>query len=284
MDAVEAGNEAALGQALIAHAGHVLRNLRHSLLGAPVLGRPPDELRDEARLIAQLSAQYSLTVDLAMGLLGGQLKRMELLSARLGDVLAHLYLASACVWRYEADGRSAMLPFAQAAIRQQLLQARSTLQAVHANLPSPAARWLGWASLRGLSSLTPLLDGQWLALAETLRSRRDVVNQLCPDLSVPRQGGLFDLMDALAMGALLGDDAHELNKVLRRTRSLQATADGAPDPAMALRYLKAADRVIQVDDVPFDGQAEYEPDQLDLDWAASRTASGVMPVQRRTAR
>jgi hypothetical protein len=36
-----------------------------------------------------------------MGLLGGKLKRMELLSARLGDVLAHLYMASACVWRYK---------------------------------------------------------------------------------------------------------------------------------------------------------------------------------------
>lgn len=86
------------------------------------------------------------------------------------------------------------------------------------------------------------------------------------------------------MGALLGEDIHELNKVLRRTHSLEAAADSAHDPAMALRYLRAADRVIQVDDVPFEGQAEYEPDQLDLDWTASRTANGVMPVQRRTAR
>jgi acyl-CoA dehydrogenase len=283
MNAIEAGDEEALGHALIAHAAHMLRNLRHSLLGGPVIGRPPENLTKEARLITRLSAQYSLAVDLAMGQLGGQLKRMELLSARLGDVLGHLYIASACVWRYEVDGRSAMLPFAQAAIRQQLLQAQAILQDLHANLPSPAARWLGRVSLRGLKTLKPLRDEQWLALAETLRARRDLVNHLCPDMSVPQRGGLFDLMDALSMGALLGEDVHALNKVLRRTQSLQTAADGAQDPAMALRYLRVAERVIHVDDVAFEGHAQPEPGQLDLDWAASRTANGVMPVQRRTA-
>jgi len=284
MDAVEAGDAEALGRALMAHGKHVLGSLRRSLLGAPLRGRPPEKLVDEARLIARLSAQYSLTVDLAMGLLGGQLKRMELLSARLADVLAHLYIASACVWRYQVDQRSVLLPFAQAAIRHQLWQARTILQSLHDNLPSPAARGLARLSLRGLSELRPLRDEQWLALAETLRTRRDVLNHLCPDMSVPRQGGLFDLMDALSMGSLLGEDVHELNKVLRRTHSLEAAAESAHDPAMALRYLRAADRVIQVDDVAFEGQAEYEPDQLDLDWVVSRTANGVMPVQRRTAR
>jgi acyl-CoA dehydrogenase len=41
-----------------------------------------------------------LLADLSMMLLGGELKRRERLSARLGDVLSNLYLASAALKRY----------------------------------------------------------------------------------------------------------------------------------------------------------------------------------------
>lgn len=95
----------------------MLLYLWYSLFGAPLTGTPPEALCKEARMLARLSAKYALTCDLAMGLLGGRLKRMELLSARLGDCLAHLYMASACIWRYTADADSDMQPFARAARR-----------------------------------------------------------------------------------------------------------------------------------------------------------------------
>jgi acyl-CoA dehydrogenase len=215
-----------------------------------VLGRPPEALAPEARLIARMSAKYALTADLAMGMLGGKLKRMELLSARLGDVLAHLYLASACVWRYGVEAAPEMLPFAQAAIRVQLDQAAAILHDLYANLPTPGRRFIGALVLRRTAHLAPLRDVQLLALAETLRTRPDVVARLVPDLSEPAAGGLRDLMSALELGDRLGDETAALNKVLRRTNSLEAAARTAADPALALAYLRAADKVIQVDDVP----------------------------------
>jgi acyl-CoA dehydrogenase len=42
-----------------------------------------------------------------MLVLGGKLKQKEHLSARLGDVLSHLYICSAMLKRYEAEGRPA---------------------------------------------------------------------------------------------------------------------------------------------------------------------------------
>ena len=135
----------ALGEALIAHVRHVLRNFWHSLAGAPLVGEVPDGLEKEAQLIARVSAKFAFTADLAMGMLGGKLKRMELLSARLGDVLAHLYLASASVWRYRMEAEPRMLPFAQAAIRVQLDQAGEILHDLYANLPTDARRWIGGA-------------------------------------------------------------------------------------------------------------------------------------------
>jgi acyl-CoA dehydrogenase len=45
--------------------------------------------------------------DIAMLTLGGKLKQKEHLSARLGDVLSHLYICSAMLKRFEAQGRPA---------------------------------------------------------------------------------------------------------------------------------------------------------------------------------
>jgi acyl-CoA dehydrogenase len=248
MSAVEKSDTERLGRALIGHAGHVLRNLGHSLFGAPVIGHPPDELRKEARLIARLSAKYALTADLAMGLLGGKLKRMELLSARLGDVLSHLYLAATCLWRYDVEAEPVLLPIARAAVRVQLDEAARALRDLYANLPSPARRVLGAIILGGTGFLAPLRDRQLLAFAETLRTDSRVLARLCPDIMESKSGGMRDLMQALALAKELGDEVPELNKVVRRTASLETAARGSRNPERALAYLQAADRVIQVDD------------------------------------
>ena len=260
MAAVQAKDPEKLGRALLAHAGHVLRNLWRSLVHAPVLGMPPEELFKEAELIAALSAKYALTADLAMGLLGGKLKRMELLSARLGDVLSCLYMASASVWRYEMEGDPKMLPFARAAIRVQLDQAAATLRDLYANLPSTLLRMAAPVLLRGTRHLAPLRDLDLIAFADTLRANPGLIARLCPDLSRPKNGGLLDLMQALEYAQAVGDELPELNQALRRTHSLEAVARNARNPAAALAYLRAADRVIQVDDFDDEvGGAQREP-------------------------
>ncbi|MEO8024338.1 acyl-CoA dehydrogenase domain-containing protein, partial [Polaromonas sp.] len=184
-----------------------------------------------------------------MGMLGGKLKRMELLSARLGDCLAHLYMASACFWRFTVEADSDMLPFARAALRVQLDAAEEVLRDLYANLPTPGRRLIGALVLSRTAHLAPLRDVQMLKLAALLRTRRDLLNRLCPDISVPKQGGMLDLMHALDLAQQLGEDeTAALNKLVRRTRSFEEAAQGASNPTLALAYLRAADRVIQVDD------------------------------------
>jgi len=248
MQAVRDKDAQALGEALIGHGGHVLRNFWHSIAGAPLRGTPPAGLEKEARLIARLSSQYALTCDLAMGLLGGKLKRMELLSARLGDVLAHLYMASACVWRYAVEKDGNMLPVARAAIRMQLDQAGNALEALYANFPSPLRRVVGALVLNRSTRLAPLRDVQLLDLARRLRTNNALLRGLCPDLATPAGGGLRDLMDALALAEQLGEETVELNKAVRRSASMERAAQASSNPELALAYLRAADKVIQVDD------------------------------------
>ena len=98
INAVQARDEQALGAALLAHGRHVVRNLWGSLVRPRLMGEPPPDLRGEAMMIARLSTAFALTADLAMGLLGGKLKRMELLSARLGECLL------ACISRQRRCG------------------------------------------------------------------------------------------------------------------------------------------------------------------------------------
>ncbi len=248
MAAVQADDAQALGEALIAHLGHVMKNIGRGLFGAAVIGTPPGDLHAEAALIARLSAQFALTADLAMGLLGGKLKRLELLSARLGDVLSALYLAAASVWRYEAEARADMLPLARAAIRHQLAVAAATLHDLHDNLPSWPVALLSPALRGGTGQLRAIDDACLLGLAESLRNDPGLIAALCPDMGMPKSGGLLDLMAALELSRPIIDELPELNRSLRRTRSLAAAAAASSDPAAALAYLQAADKVIQVDD------------------------------------
>jgi len=184
-----------------------------------------------------------------MGLLGGKLKRMELLSARLGDCLSHLYMASACIWRYSVEGDAPMLPIARAALRTQLDAAEEVLRDLYANLPAPGRRFIGSLVLSRTAHLVPQRDVQMLALAKLLRENAGVVQRLCPDISLPKGGGLVDLVKALELAEQLGDEATaKLNKLVRRAQSFEEAAASMPNPALALAYLQAADKVIQVDD------------------------------------
>src|SRR5262249_18680909 len=79
-----------------------------------------------------------------------------------------------------------------------------------------------------------------------------VIRKLCPDIGVPKAGGLLDLMRALELAQPVIDELPALNRVLRRTRSLGHAAATSRDPAAALAYLRAADQGIQVDDFGFD--------------------------------
>jgi acyl-CoA dehydrogenase len=163
-------------------------------------------------------------------------------------VLSCLYLASSAVWRYQAEAQPRMLPFARAAIRVQLSRGADTLRELHANLPSRALRFIAPLLLHGTRQGRPLPDKVVLELADALRDDPNLVAHLCPDLSMPAQGGLRDLMQALELSRPVADELPQLNHALRRTRSLEQAAAASRDPQAALAYLRAADRVIQVDD------------------------------------
>ena len=95
--------------AFFKHLQYTLSNKARMLFHALTAGkfcRPPQKRSFQGyyRQLSRMSVALSFVSDVALILLGAQLKRRELLSARLGDVLSYLYLASAVLKYYEDFG------------------------------------------------------------------------------------------------------------------------------------------------------------------------------------
>jgi acyl-CoA dehydrogenase len=129
-------------RALFGHIGFTLSTAARSLVmgltlarftAAPVKGPTARYYQH----IARFSASFAFAVDVAMLTLGGYLKKKENLSARLGDVLSCMYLASMVLKHYENRGRrAAELPIVEWACRHLLYRAQEQLHVFLRNFPS----------------------------------------------------------------------------------------------------------------------------------------------------
>ncbi|WP_163559568.1 acyl-CoA dehydrogenase [Halomonas sp. NO4] len=133
----------AFDQAVFGHAGLILGNAARALtqgLGIGHATTPFDATAAPyAQAIARLSAGFGLCSDAAMASLGSSLKQREMLSARLGDVLANLYLASMTLKQWhegnQVAGEAALLHYACQFLLERAEQAFDEL---FDNLPSRA--------------------------------------------------------------------------------------------------------------------------------------------------
>ncbi|MCB1606951.1 MAG: acyl-CoA dehydrogenase [Xanthomonadales bacterium] len=94
------------------------------------------------RKLARYSAAMALIADTAMLLLGGKLKQKERLSARLGDVLSQLYIASSMLKRYEDQGRPVLdRPFLAWAFHDAIFKIQSAIDGFLRNFPIKPVSW-----------------------------------------------------------------------------------------------------------------------------------------------
>jgi len=108
--ALQDGDVDAFDHAFFGHVHHVWTNTCRSIglwVSRGYFARCPyeGETRRWMQKLSWASAQFALTADLAMGLYGGGLKREETLAGRFSDIFSWMYLASAVLRRWEADGR-----------------------------------------------------------------------------------------------------------------------------------------------------------------------------------
>lgn len=97
---------------LFSHVGYTIRNAVRSLVLGMSFGKfatvPHDRKTSKYyQKLSRYSAALAFVSDVSMLTLGGKLKQKEHISARLGDVLSHLYICSAMLKRFESQGRPA---------------------------------------------------------------------------------------------------------------------------------------------------------------------------------
>ncbi|EAR10607.1 acyl-CoA dehydrogenase [Reinekea blandensis] len=95
----------AFDKAVFAHVGLVIGNASRAFTQGLGIGKASVPFDGPAKRYAQalsrFSSAFGLCSDAAMATLGGELKMRELISARLGDMLSNLYLASMVLKRWE---------------------------------------------------------------------------------------------------------------------------------------------------------------------------------------
>ncbi len=134
-------------QALFSHMIFVMTNLARTTWLGLSLGlfsrKPVSGLAGHYfQKLNWMSAAFALSADVSLMTLGGALKRKERLSARLGDLLSELYIASATLKLFLSNGKPAEeLPLLQWAMEDSLHRMQEALRGLFRNMP---ARPLGW--------------------------------------------------------------------------------------------------------------------------------------------
>lgn len=262
--------------ALFGHIGFTLSNAVRSFVMALTNARftSAPEVGPATRYyqhIVRFSASFAFAVDVAMLSLGGYLKKKENLSARLGDVLSYMYLASMVLKHYENQGRRQEdLPIVEWACRHLLYQAQEQLHGFLRNFPNrflaAAMRFLIFP--RGLQYSAPD-DRLGRKLAALVTSPTEARDRLCyPVYRRIEQGNALGMLQEVLE---MAERAESLEKRIRvegvktgRIHALdlpgqivEAQAIGIINADEAL-WLRAYDRkvmdLIHVDD--------FAPDEL----------------------
>ncbi|WP_147692941.1 acyl-CoA dehydrogenase [Vogesella mureinivorans] len=281
MKAAMANDGAEFDKAITGHINFVISNVFRSLwmglTGAKFVGSPKGgDVATYYKQLTRFSSAFALLSDMAMFSLGGSLKFREKLSARLGDMLSNLYIASACLKRFERDGaQKEDLPVLKWAVETALYDLQQAMDGFLANLPSrvlaavlrkvifpwgltlkPASDRVGTQVARSLMELGPtrarLTKGMFVSADET-----DPIGVLEPALKA-----MLETEPVEQKLRKLGRDG-KFKTITARERLAEALAGGIItqqefDAVTRARKLKRD--VIMVDD--FDMKMEHHDEQL----------------------
>jgi acyl-CoA dehydrogenase len=269
IQAARENDSAAFDAALCGHARLLLSNLAralwHGLTGSRWAGTPVSG--NEAvyyRHITRMSAVLAVSSEAALLTLGGTLKRRESLSARLGDTLSCLYIASAALKRFADQGRQPQdAPLLAWVAGDALYRGQQALFEVYDNFP---LTWLGrllrWTLFPYGTVHRPPSDRVVQEAAAIIQRQSEARDRLIDGLYLPDSGS-----EALAQLELALQAATAAQPVLSRLRKAMRSgelAGGEPerrlmeairagvidehDAALVSAAVTARRRVIDVDE------------------------------------
>jgi len=287
------GNDlAAFDDALWGHvaftASNAARALWLGLTGGKGISVPGSRhTRRYLQILTRFSSAFALLADMSMFVIGGSLKRKEMLSARLGDILSHLYMMSATVKRFHDDGcPEEDLPLLTWALYDSSFKMQVALDGVLANFPSRPIAWAlrQLAFPKGLTLTAP--HDKWVSrVAKLLIEPGPVRDRLTAGIYQPRKED--DLVGRLEFAMEAAIKAEPLEAKIRAAqkegrldqRTLperrEAALKGGILTQEEFEHLARTDRlrrdVIMVDDFPTD--LSRQPTQEKAPWPLKTAAS-----------
>lgn len=192
----EAGDVSGFDRAFWGHIGHVVRNTCRSILlslSRGYLASTPDvhpEMKIYIRRLSWTSATFALLSDVAMGVLGGQLKAKQKITGRFADILANMFIATALIRRFEAEGRREEdLAFAHYNLKHCMAEIQKGFDGIFDNLKIPGVRWFfkgwigAWSRINSIGSQAS--DGWSHGIAESMLKEGGVRERLSEGVYVP---------------------------------------------------------------------------------------------------
>ncbi len=198
LDEIEAlmdGDTKKFDDAFWSHIGHVVRNgfrafglslTRGRLASSPVRGPAAPYYRK----MAWASASFAFLADLAMGSLGGMLKRKEKITGRFADILSWMYLGTAVLTRFEKEGRpEEQEAFLRWSMQYAFAQMQEAFDGLFENLKVPGLTWLlrgvvaPWSRLNTIGEMPG--DDLGGTLARAIQEKEGAREWLTEDLYVP---------------------------------------------------------------------------------------------------
>ncbi|MEO3385892.1 acyl-CoA dehydrogenase [Mesorhizobium sp. CAU 1741] len=259
------------------HVGHAIGNVGRSFIrgwsGAAIAPSPKDaDLPHHWQRLSRYTAAFALLSDMSLLTLGGELKRKEMISARLGDILSELYLLGAVLKRYEDEGRQKVdRPIVDYVMVRGIDRIADAFEGVLQNLP---ARWAALmvrviAFPFGIAHRAPS-DRLVNKVAETLMKPSQQRDRLTPGLYLGEGHDDHALKDLERAFALI-TDIEPLERKMREAKLRDADAalqQGVIDEAEHGRIVEAQDavaRVVAVDAWPMEEvspiAAQHRPQQ-----------------------
>ncbi len=278
VNAIAARDLRAFDMAFWGHIGHVVRNLSRSIVLSLTRGAfaPSPVSGPTARYYRKLSwasATFAILADIAMGALGGSLKLKEKLTGRFADVLSWMYIGTAVLRRYEAEGRlKEDLPFVHFTMTHALYEIQKAFDGIFGNLPVPGLTWLFAGPLRIWSNLNALAGEAndkhthkiaTLILTDSPQRLRHTDGIYVPNNTTEQLGLLEEAFRVVKRAEVVDKKVREAvkTKVLAKAKGAALYADAlaksvitAEEHLLLARADELRTAAIQVDDF---SQAEY---------------------------
>lgn len=177
------------------HIGHVARNKARALLmtisrgriaSSPVSGPAAKYYRK----LAWTSASFAFMADIALGSYGGGLKIKEKISGRFADILGWMYLITATLRRFEAEGRQKEEEiFLKWSMEYGFAQIQNAFDGIYKEIKVPGLSWLFrgpialWSRMNRISSMPS--DDLGSKVAQAMQQLGDVRDRLTNGIFIP---------------------------------------------------------------------------------------------------